>query len=855
MRAWCALACCAAACGGEAGARRVYREHAVAHVSRADLSVLEREGRALERSALPVPREPGLVAHVAAAPGGPRACVLLALGEGGAVLARDEASGRQGLPELALPEGTRRVWIASLGEPGAAPRSARVHVYVNDPRADGDGDGLGRALEHALGTCDAKDDRACAGSPLGAYYARVPRATRDTDRDGLPDDEELLGVRGEPLLDLPRYGADPRHKDVLVEVDRSKRVEPPGMLESDLAAIRDLYARGSAAALRNPDGRPGIAIHADVGFEPVDPALLGTFGDWGGSGVGSGDYKAARREHFSRARERYFRYAVLARGGLGQASGDAFVINRDFNRVALFAHELAHTLGLSHEGHRAWGAHNCKPNHRSIINYAYQNEPAVGFSRERGARLNPARVRERMRLTPSAAARLRAPPFELDATPRGVDWNRDGVISEQPVRAGLTWATYKSCMAGYAGRTVLAERARAATPVLVGGEPGRVHVLWLDPDGALVHVRARPAARCRGEVCAELSEAARIEGLEPLAHLAAARLDARTIALAHVNEAGDLGVTRLELRGDGAGGDGAGGDGGGAWRATGTQRLARAATQDAPAIVRAPLDPAWLGTDAAQPAWLVLYRGQGGALMQAVGAALDRPFQITAALDHAAAPIATATAPSALVLATGELCGVFPDAASHVRFYCYEPPANAWRDLSMRAFYATLGPKTGGQVGMAYHRFRYADGGFVHGAPASGEAGARGALYLSFTEPAPDTKAPDNPHLLVSRALDHGLLARDAIDFRWRGSLINQWAHTAGGSGVALYEDEALPGLVAALAARGDAGRARLELLPVADGTFDAELGTGDDFAVMERGICTRLRGHEACGGASTGAY
>jgi hypothetical protein len=276
-----------------------------------------------------------------------------------------------------------------------------------------------------------------------------------------------------------------------------------------------------------------------------------------------------------------------------------------------------------------------------------------------------------------------------------------------------------------------------------------------------------------------------------------------------------------------------------------SQLVSGAATSDAPAIARA------------GDLFMLVYRAADGALMQATTTSLEQPFRIAPAADTLGVPIATAVGPSLLELGTGELCGVFPDPESHIRFYCYEPERGAWRDLTARAFYATLGPKTGGPVGMAYHRFRYADGGFVGNGASSEEAGARGAVYLSFTEPAPDTKTPDNPNVLISTALDRTALARDAIDFRWRGSLINQWAHVARGTAVTLVEEPSLPGLVALVPMRvkGDPSRARIELLPVADGTFDAALDSGDDFAVMERGICTGLRGVKWCGGPKTGVY
>jgi hypothetical protein len=186
-----------------------------------------------------------------------------------------------------------------------------------------------------------------------------------------------------------------------------------------------------------------------------------------------------------------------------------------------------------------------------------------------------------------------------------------------------------------------------------------------------------------------------------------------------------------------------------------------------------------------------------------------------------------------------------------MRFYCYASADDVWVDLSRRAFDVGLGPETKGSVGMAFHRYRNAAGLLVDGDLT------RGALYLSFTEPESSAAHyPDNPHLLVSEWLNarHGAFEQSSL--RWRGSLITEWTNLAPGTSVALYEDAGLANLQALMAVRIEATHTtRLDLLPFADGAFDETLASGNDFEVMERGICTGLRPELACGDASTGAY
>jgi hypothetical protein len=62
-------------------------------------------------------------------------------------------------------------------------------LYANDVFRDNDGDGLGYGLERELGTCDMKNVQA----PCATVFN-----LKDTDRDGIEDGVEVLGVEVAP---------------------------------------------------------------------------------------------------------------------------------------------------------------------------------------------------------------------------------------------------------------------------------------------------------------------------------------------------------------------------------------------------------------------------------------------------------------------------------------------------------------------------------------------------------------------------------------------------------------------------------------------------------------------------------
>jgi hypothetical protein len=86
--------------------------------------------------------------------------------------------------------------------------------------------------------------------------------------------------------------------------------------------------------------------------------------------------------------------------------------------------------------------------------------------------------------------------------------------------------------------------------------------------------------------------------------------------------------------------------------------------------------------------------------------------------------------------------------------------------------------------------------------------------------------------------------------------VIDQWTNLAPHTGVALYEDEELSSLKAVMAMRSaKGGQTSVTFLPLADGAQDLPLGSGNDFQVMERGICRGIKPEAWCGERTTAAY
>jgi hypothetical protein len=195
-------------------------------------------------------------------------------------------------------------------------------------------------------------------------------------------------------------------------------------------------------------------------------------------------------------------------------------------------------------------------------------------------------------------------------------------------------------------------------------------------------------------------------------------------------------------------------------------------------------------------------------------------------------------------------CGVFTDVNRALRLYCYDKNTNAWTLLPNAM---PFGGVAAAKPGLAFHIERTADGQVLRDV-------GYGRLFLANNQgPFAD--------MYTSDILTSTKLASANTRFGLVGKMANEWARLQKGTGVALYEDPTLGALKAlhvqdvyvTYDASGNpvglgGPPATLDFLPLADGTFSAQLKDGNDFSVMERGICLGLKGEGFCGTAGTTA-
>lgn len=333
--------------------------------------------------------------------------------------------------------------------------SGPVRVIRNDVARQGDldGDGLGPALEEALCTCLSASDDACG------FDCSTAVTPQDSDGDGLTDKWEALRYDD---LAVPQYlykwGADPRHKDIFVEVDRQSYVQSPTCTqgvqvpESWATWIDNVYS--TLNTVSNPDGTMGVNVHFDLDHgcttEPGDTdGISKVCGQFGGASWVTDMNPAVTgwTTNMSSVRHHLFHWAHVTCWGTGQGSydnnGRGFYFNGNSNGKQKLAHELGHTLNIQHKGDPAGYDINGAPHYPSLMNYAYDysfkgSGENVQFSNGSRDPLNPGLLDEGTDYSPpgSDVSFLTQEPYYFASnpkSPRQFDWNRDGTF--EPV----TW--------------------------------------------------------------------------------------------------------------------------------------------------------------------------------------------------------------------------------------------------------------------------------------------------------------------------------------------------------------------------------------------------------------------------------
>jgi len=213
------------------------------------------------------------------------------------------------------------------------------YLVTSDPlKHDTDGDGLSDYEEWIRGTDPKKLDTDEDGLP---DYNEVllllnPRSS-DTDKDGIPD--------GHEVENMAQFGANPRRRDIFVEIDRMEGTR--WLTETEKT---DLINAFNAAPILNPDGTWGVRLHL------VENDLVPFIDVWNRDNYGNKTSVNPERHHaaYYNYRENYrsygegFYYCVLTGGG-SYSYGLGFtvsVIGAPPFTAAVFMHELGHSLGL-----------------------------------------------------------------------------------------------------------------------------------------------------------------------------------------------------------------------------------------------------------------------------------------------------------------------------------------------------------------------------------------------------------------------------------------------------------------------------------------------------------------------------
>ena len=732
------------------------------------------------------------------------------------------------LPDTRL----QRVILAPYWPDGAG----TAHLYSNDINSDADSDGVGNAIESALGTC--------ASSCPGVVNPK------DTDRDGISDRFEVFGYEGDDgdVLYFGSWGANPRHKDLYVDVDWDIAIGANPVDANKAIEIANAFAGGSAADLGNTDGQPGVSVHVDNGI--AAPAGEFRYGDFGGS-TAMWTYRDCeeRLVNQSATRQSFIRQAFGYVGNGGQTPGFGTCFGWGMrDPIRTFIHELGHTLKIDHHGVNQWGALNCKPNYRSVMNYTWQFDASVTFSNgSLGTVLNPASVVESTGIGQSPAY-LATPPFSFSTQGNAVDWDRDGTFQTQAQRAGLTHLN-RDCGALAANTTRLADGTRTpwvvpsamTTPALVK-LGSRLYAFWVGNDdrlryrqGALSSSPANgscPNGAALGTQCMTWNAVQTVATTYNVGGFSATVMS-NSIVLAYraIDPAGTN--TNLIYVKSSTGVSSAGNVSG--WTADASRGVR---TVYEPEIDLFTINAGTFGTTPTQVLalfyrsttnneyrWMTATGPTGtwtdrNQMRDANGAIMTGGFSPTVAARGSGT--------------TAEYCGVFPDNGSLAQFHCFDRSTSRWR-------WANAFGVVGSKAGLAFHTRRKADG-----TPLT--AAKDGQWYIATVEGATDAI----PTIRITTGIAAANTTPNTGFTYSRSYIVNVWDRQQPGAGIPLFEDETVGSMKALKiwVVNVEWANPGIDFLPFVDGTPNVQLKDGSDWRLMARGICENLRGSSYCGAA-----
>jgi len=291
----------------------------------------------------------------------------------------------------------------------------------------------------------------------------LPAFAVDTDGDGLTDDVEA------------QLGSSPRHKDIFVYINsfnwNGKNMKPRGNFTQIVKAVF------STAPVTNPDGTTGINLHVEMGPNIKTNNIIATWTEFDA-------YKAQYLPASKRGTHHYCLFVgeiniggeysisgVSRNGSNFKAGASDFMVALGhpgwwntptqalfkWTQAGTFIHELGHNLGFMHGGndHITY-----KPNHLSLMSYAYQTDgipitvPGQGlfylydYARFAGPNLNENNLNEAAgmgqklndqgtfygaRWWVTDSGRVGVESFDARSN---VDWNDNGVI-QSGVRMNL----------------------------------------------------------------------------------------------------------------------------------------------------------------------------------------------------------------------------------------------------------------------------------------------------------------------------------------------------------------------------------------------------------------------------------